>query len=113
MEDHSQLIESLLERVAAYGNTSLELAKLKALDKTSDVVSSVIPHYVVFVLYALFLSFLSLGFAFWLGEILGNTYYGLFIVAAFYGMIGVFVQLFMHKWLKDRICNYFIKQLLK
>ena len=113
MEDQSNLIESLLERVTEYGNTSLELAKLKALDQTSDVVSSVIPHYVVFILYAAFILFISLGFAFWLGGILGNTYYGLFIVGALYGLIGVFIHLFMYKWLKNRIGNYFIKMLLK
>lgn len=113
MEDNAKLIESLLERVTEYGNTSLELAKLRALDKTSDVVSSVIPHYVVFILYASFIFFFSLGLAFWLGEILGSTYFGLFVIAALYGIIGIIVHLFMHTWLKNRICNYFIKQLLK
>ena len=37
MEDNAKLIESLLERAVEYGKTSLELVKLKALDKTSDV----------------------------------------------------------------------------
>ena len=74
MEDNAKLIESLLERAAEYGKTSFELVKLKALDKTSDVVSSFIPHSVVFVLIASFMLFLNLGLAFWLGEILGKTY---------------------------------------
>ena len=113
MEDQSNLMESLLERVTEYGNTSLELAKLKALDQTSDVVSSLIPQCVVFILYSVFILFLSLGFAFWLGGILGNTYYGFFIVGALYGLIGIIVHLFMYKWLKNHIGNYFIKKLLK
>jgi hypothetical protein len=49
MEENKKLIESLLEKATEYGKTSFELVKLKALDKTSDVVSSFIPHSVVFI----------------------------------------------------------------
>jgi hypothetical protein len=113
MEDKAKLIESLLERATEYGKTSYELIKLKALDKTSDVVSSFIPHSVVIVLIASFMFFFNLGLAFWLGEILGKTCYGFFVVAAFYGIIGIVVHFFMHKRLKKIICNYIIKQVLK
>ena len=112
MEDHAKLIEALLERATEYGKTSYELAKLKALDKTSDVVSSVIPHIVVFVIFALFMLFLSLGSAFWLGEVLGETYYGFFAIAAFYGITTLVFYFFMPK-LKKHICNCIVKQMLK
>jgi len=108
-----KLIEPLLKRVAEYGITSYELAKLKALEKTSDVVSSFIPHAVVFVIIASFLLFLNLGVAFWLGEILGKAYYGFFVVAAFYGIVAIVFRLFMYKWLKKVVCNNIIKQVLK
>jgi len=113
MEYNTKSIESLLERTAEYGKTSFELAKLKVLDKTSDVVSSFIPHSVAFVLIASFMLFLSLGLAFWLGEILGKIWFGFFVVAAFYGITAIILYFFMHKWLKKRICNYIIKQVLK
>jgi hypothetical protein len=113
MEDNAKLIESLLERAAEYGKTSYELVKLKALDKTSDVVSSFIPHSVVFVLIASFTLFFNLGLAFWLGEILGKTCFGFFVVAAFYGIAGIVFHLFMRKWLKKIVSNYIIKQVLK
>jgi len=112
MEDKAKLVESLLERATDYGNTSFELVKLKALDKTSDVVSSFIPHTVVFLLIASMMFFLNLGIAFWLGEILGNTCFGFFVVAAFYGIMGIVIHFFMHKRLKKRIGNYIIKQVL-
>ncbi|MGB8491641.1 MAG: hypothetical protein WCE64_11350 [Bacteroidales bacterium] len=76
MEDNAKLIESLFERATDYSKTSFELIKLKALDKTSEAVSSLIPHSVVFVIFAVFILFLNLGLAFWLGEILGKTFYG-------------------------------------
>jgi len=113
MESNAKLIESLLEKATDYGKTSLELVKLKAVDKTSDAVSSFIPHSAVFILIVVLFLFLNLGLAFWLGDILGKTYFGFFAVAGFYGVIGIVLHFFMHQWLKKVICNYIIKYLLK
>jgi hypothetical protein len=112
-EDNKKLLESLVDRVTDYGKTSYELVKLQAVDKSSDVVSSVIPHTVVLILVSSFMLFFNLGLALWLGEILGKLFYGFFIVAAFYVLVGLVVHLFMHKQLKEIIRNYVIKQLLK
>ncbi|MGA2408621.1 MAG: hypothetical protein ABSF81_17995 [Bacteroidales bacterium] len=113
MEDNTKLLESLLERATEYGKTSYELVKLKALDKTTDVVSTLIPHSVVVALIASFMLFLNLGLALWLGEVLGKTFYGFFVVAAFYIITGIIVHFFMHKWLKRLVGNYFIRHVLK
>jgi hypothetical protein len=113
MENNTKLLESLLEKASEYGQTSYELIKLKGLDKTADVVSSLVPHSAVFVLVASFLLFFNLGLALWLGEILGKSFFGFFVVAAFYVIAGIILHFFMHKWLKKIICNYFIKLVLK
>jgi hypothetical protein len=113
MEDNTKLLESLLERATEYGKTSYELVKLKTLDKTTDVVSTLIPHSVVVALIASFMLFLNLGLALWLGEVLGKTFYGFFVVAAFYIITGIIVHFFMHKWLKRLVGNYFIRHVLK
>ena len=113
MEDNNNLFESLFERASEYGKTSYELAKLKAVDKTSDVVSSFIPHSVVFILIASFMLFLNLGIALWLGDLMGKIFYGFFVVAAFYVIIGIVVHFIMHKWLKRILSDYFIKRVLK
>lgn len=113
MEDNKKSVELLLEEATEYGKTSFELVKLKVLDKTSDVVSTFIPHSVVIVLIGSFTLFLNLGLAFWLGEILGKIFYGFFVVAGFYVITGIVVHFFMHKWLKKVVGNYFIKQVLK
>jgi fatty acid desaturase len=109
MDDKVKQIESLLESVAEYSKATYELGKLKLIDKTSDAVSSFIPHAVVAILVGGFLLFVNLGLAFWLGTIFGNIYLGFFALAAFYGVIGIVMHFFMHKWLKKRICNYIIK----
>jgi hypothetical protein len=113
MEEKSKLFESLIESATDYGKTSIELVKLKAVDKTSDVVSTLIPYSLIFFLIATFMLFFNFGLAFWIGEMLGKIFYGFFIVAAFYLMIMAAVYFFMNKWLKKVITNFVIKQLLK
>lgn len=112
MEDNVKLIEKILEEATDYGKTSIELIKLKTLDKTSDVVSSITTHYIVFFIIGIFVLFFNMALAFWLGEILGEISYGFFVVAAFYGVIGLLIHFFMHKWIKKGICNSIIKLLL-
>jgi len=76
MESSIGMIESLFEKTVDYGKTSFLLVKLKTLNKTSDVVSSLLAHTVVLIFALLFMLFLSLGIAIWLGEIFGSTFYG-------------------------------------
>jgi len=54
-----------------------------------------------------------LGLALWLGKILGELFYGFFIVAAFYALVAFVMHLFMRKWLKRILYDYIIKQLFK
>ena len=113
MEDNAKLLESLLEKAVEFGKTTYELEKLKALDKSSAVASSLIPHSFVIILIASFMLFINLGLALWLGEILGRIFYGFFIVGAFYALISIVMRFLMLKWLKKIIRNYIIKQALK
>jgi hypothetical protein len=113
MEENAKLLETLLERATEYGQTSIDLVKLKTLDKTTDIVSSFIPLSVVILFIVSFLLFLNLGIAFWLGEILGKTFYGFFIVAAFYFLAGILIHFFLNKWIKKLVGDYLIRRLLK
>ena len=113
IENIVESIESALESASDYGKTSYELVKLKTIDKTSDVVSSLIPHAIVFLILMSFLLFINIGLAFYLGEIFRNIYYGFFVVAAFYGIVGIVVHFFFHDRMKSKIFNCIIKQALK
>jgi hypothetical protein len=113
MESNTKSIESLFENATEYGKTSYELIKLKAVDKTSEVISTFVPYSVVLVLIIVFMLFINLGLAFWLGEILGKTFYGFFVIAVFYCISGIVVHFFLHKWLKKKVSNSIIKLLLK
>jgi phosphoglycerol transferase MdoB-like AlkP superfamily enzyme len=113
MEDIKNSLDSLLDSAEEYGKTSIELIKLKALDKTSDVVSSIASRAIaIFILFMFFL-IITIGIAIWLGEIIGKYSYGFFIVAAFYGIIGIILFFFLHKRIKILINNSIIKQIFK
>ena len=113
MEDNTNIFESLFESAVDYSKTGYELVKLKALDKTSDVVSSLISHYAVLILVASFILFLTLGLAYWLGEIFGKIYFGFFAVAVLYGITAILLNFFLHKTLKRIVADYIIKKMLK
>jgi ABC-type uncharacterized transport system fused permease/ATPase subunit len=110
MENETNRLEALLEKVTKLGKTSLELIKMKTVVKTADVVSSVAPKIIVIILFSVFMTFLNFGLAFWLGKLMGNTFYGFFVVSAFYAVLAAIVYFFMQKWLK-RVLNEFIIKL--
>ena len=68
MEDNPNLLETLLERASEYGKTSIELAKLKTLDKTTDIISSFIPLSVVIILFCIVPAFSESGISFMVGR---------------------------------------------
>jgi hypothetical protein len=113
MEENTKLVESLLEKTTKFVESSIVLAKLKAIDKTADIVSTIIPHTIVLILVGTFMLFLNIGIALWLGEILGSSFYGFFVVAGFYGITGAVVHFFFHKRIKRNIANNIVKQLIK
>jgi len=113
METPASSIESLIERVEAYGRTTFELSKLKLLDTITNVVSSMVPWISVILMFSLFTLVLNIGIALWLGELLGKPYYGFFIVAGFYLVAGIVLHIFMYKWIKRPISEFIIKQALQ
>ena len=84
VEDNTGLIEELLDKATEYGKTELELAKLKALGKASDIASASVPSLIVTASASVFMLFLNLGIAVWVGGQLGNLFLGFFAVSAFY-----------------------------
>lgn len=109
MEDKATPIESLFERAEAYGKTSLNLIKLKAIDKVSVLISMVLSWLIVIVVVALFFIVLNIGIALWLGELLGKSYYGFFIVSGFYAVLGIIFLL----WVRKPITNSIVSKMIK
>ncbi len=110
METKVKILEPLLERAEAYSKTTVELLKLKALDKTADVTATLISRFLLTIIILIFAFTLTIAIAFWLGDILGRTYYGFMIVAGFYALTGI-VLLLINRFIKARIQDGIIKQM--
>jgi len=113
MKEKENILEPLWEKIEDYGKTSIDLLKLKSIDKASDIVSTLLPVIVVIIFTVIFLMFVNFGIAFWLGAIWGSIFLGFFAVAAFYGLCGFIIHFMLHDSIKERIRNIVIKLLLK
>ncbi len=113
MNNSETPIELLFEKAETYGKTTIELVKLKAVDKTADIGSSLAVQIVLAVIAALFSLSITVGIALWLGNCLGKPFYGFFIVAGFYLLVGFVVYSFKIQWIKLPIQNSIIKQILQ
>ena len=113
METPVSLVEDLFERGETFSKTSLELVKLKGLETTTVVVTTLISRFSVIITLTLFTLVANAGIALWLGEVLGKSYYGFFVVAGFYLLSGLTLHFFLHKWIKKPLSELIITQALK
>jgi hypothetical protein len=113
MTDNTTPIATLFDRAEDYGKTALNLLKLNAIDKSTDIVSSLISRIIVFMTVVLSLLIISIGGALWLGKLLGDSFYGFFIVGGLYAILAILLQVFRNQWIKYPVSNSIIKQMLK
>jgi hypothetical protein len=113
MKNKVILIEMLIDKIEQYGKTGVELYKLKAIDKSTDVFASLASRIVVAVIIALFFLLLTIGIALYLGDILGKSYYGFFAVSGFYAFIAIVFLIVRKPYLESSFNNYIINQIFK
>jgi hypothetical protein len=111
MENQTATIESIFHRIKDYSDTRIELIKLKAIDKSSTVLSSLITYIVVFLIFGLFFLFLNIGIAILIGELIGRVYWGFFILAILYAVVGIVLLKNKNKWVKTPVINMMVKGL--
>jgi hypothetical protein len=113
MNNNATTIETLFEKATDYGKTSIELYKLQAIDKTAEVVSSLATRLVITIVVALFIVSTNIGLALWIGELLGKTYYGFFVIAGVWGLVAIMVYAFRNQWIKQPVSNTLITKMLQ
>jgi len=113
MTDDTTPIATLFDRAEDYGKTTLNLLKLHAIDKSADVVSSLASRLAVIMTVVFSVLIVSIGTALWLGKLLGDAFYGFFIIGGFYALLAIILHLFRNQWLKYPVSNSIIKQMLK
>jgi hypothetical protein len=112
MDTQAHSFESLFERAGEYLETRIELVKLKSVEKSSDVISSVGARIPIILALLISIIIISIGVALWIGERIGKSYYGFFIVGAFYIFMALLGYIFRNGLLKGPIANLFINKVL-
>lgn len=113
MEEKTNILESLWDKVEDLGLTTLELSKLKALETVTNVATSMIARISVIIAVLLFLLILNIGIAFLLGDLLGKISFGFFIVAVFYLFAAIILHYFLHIWIKNSVSGLIINKALQ
>lgn len=112
MEKETNSIESLLKKTGDFLETKVELLKLQAVDKVTGIGSSLASAIILIMVVSLMLFTLNIGIAIWIGELLGEVYYGFFIVSGFYLLVALLMYVFRSQWLKKPFHDRLIKKML-
>lgn len=113
METTSDTFESLFEKAENFGKTTYQLSKLKALETTTVVTTSLVSRLTVLLMFSMFTFVFNIGIALFLGELLGKSYFGFFIVAGFYLLVGIVLYFFLHNWIKKPLSDLIITKALQ
>ena len=112
MENHPNTFGALFEKAGDYLETRLDLLKLQAINKSSDVTSSLVSRIAILVIIMFAIFIFNVGLALWLGAILGKTYLGFFVLAGLYALIAVIMHFFGRTWIKGPVSTMIIKKML-
>lgn len=113
MTDKSTPIATLFQRAEDYGKTTLNLLKLNTIDKSADVASSLVSKLAVIMTVVFSVLIISVGAALWLGKLIGEDFYGFYIIGGLYAIFAILLQVFRDKWIKYPVSNSIIEQMLK
>ncbi len=113
METISNNLQNIYNKIENYTNTTIDLVKLHMVDKSADVLSSLVANLIMILVFALFTFFINFGLASYLGSLLNSTYLGFFIVSIFYLLIGIVLYFYKNKFIKAPLSDTIVENLLK
>lgn len=105
------IIEPLFEKVEQYGKTSIELVKLKVIEKSGDIGSTLLVKLTILAVFIVGMMLLNIATSLWLGECFGKVYLGFLTVSAFYLLLAL-VLVSCRKNIKKHFNNYIINYLM-
>ena len=113
MENIATNIERLYLKAESYTKTSFELVKLRAIDKTSQIISSLAVVISVALIIAMFSLFLNIGIALYIVNQINDMAAGFLIVSGFYLIASIVVYIFRNNWIKKPIDDLIVGKLLE
>ncbi|HET7001301.1 MAG TPA: hypothetical protein VFI33_08335 [Puia sp.] len=106
-------IETLIRKSRDYLDTKIELTKLKAINTSSDVLSTLIYLIVKILVIFLFIGFTSVALAMLIGKMMGDYYYGFLILGGFYLIVLLIIYIQRKNWIKAPVANSLINKMLR
>ena len=113
MKEKVTMLKDLMDRAEQFAKTNIQLYRLKAIDKVTEVFSSVAAGVVILIIVTFLCIILSIGASIWLGEVLGKMYYGFFAVAGFYAVLAIMCVLLKKKVLEVLFNNFIVNLIFK
>ena len=111
--EENNTIEKLFADVKDYLETRIELTKLQAVEKSSEIAGSEVVGLLLLLFFTLVFLFGSIALAFYISEMTGRYSSGFLIVAGIYLAIGLIVYLARESWIKKPVSNSIISKMLK
>ena len=113
MNNQFNVVESLIGNSKEYVETRINLLKLKAVDKSSSVVSSILTFIPIIIIFLLVFFLLNIGIALLIGDLVGRASYGFLILTGIYLITGIILYSMRNKIIKTPIANMMIRKFLK
>lgn len=106
--DDEQLLHRLFEQTKQHFETRLEYFSLNATEKASTLAAGIAGAATIFVFAGLVLLFFSLGFGWWLGDLIANRAGGF----AFAGLVFVPIGFLFYRWIGPFVRRKVIESML-
>ena len=113
MEDQRHDIDTLLSDAGDYLETRTNLWKLKAIESLSDVSGELVAGLGMIAIVSFVIMLFSVSFALLIGDMLGKSFYGFFIIGGAWFIFGLICFIRRDRWLKDPFSNMLIRKILK
>ncbi|NLN96085.1 MAG: hypothetical protein GX128_07955 [Bacteroidales bacterium] len=93
----AKVITDMTDSIRKYIEIRLNLAKLDVLEKSAKILSLLLSAIFLFIIFMLFLFFISLTIAKWLGQLMNSDALGYLIIAVIYLISGIIVLRYRRK----------------
>jgi hypothetical protein len=113
MDQEPTDIDMLLSDAGDFIETRTTLWKYKSIESLADVSGELVSGLGLIVIASFVIITFSIGFALLIGDWLGKSYYGFFVMGGIYTLVGLIIFAGRRRWLKDPFGNMLIRKILK
>ena len=106
-------IENLFSDAKEYLETKIEISKLRAVEKSSEIISSAITGLVLLIFFTMVFLFGSIALAFYISEKTGHYSIGFLSIAGLYLVISIIIYFVKENGIKKPVANMIICKMLK